>query len=108
MKLKRAAVGSIFFSPVVLFKISNRTQMTVAMHANDFGAAKDLDVGGVRDPMGQITRHALAKISATNEQEDLSARSAKDKPQPGRQSLPPPTSMTSEPRHICASLGVAA
>src|SRR6266403_1223091 len=45
--------------------------MTVAMHANDFGAAKDLDVGGVRDPMGQITRHALAKIIATNEQEDL-------------------------------------
>src|SRR5438067_10188373 len=45
--------------------------MTVAIHANDFGAAKDLDVGGVRDSMGQITRHALAKIIAADEQEDL-------------------------------------
>src|ERR1700704_2226353 len=45
--------------------------MTVAMHANDFGTAKDLDVGGVHDSMGQITRHALAKIIATNEQENL-------------------------------------
>src|SRR5437763_17197418 len=45
--------------------------MTVAIHANDFGAAKDLDVGGVHDPMGQITRHTLAKIIAANEQEDL-------------------------------------
>src|SRR6478672_13494104 len=45
--------------------------MPVAIHANDFGATKDLDVGGVHDPMGQITRHALAKIIATNEQEDL-------------------------------------
>src|SRR5437899_2027245 len=45
--------------------------MTVAIHANDFGAAKDLDVGGVHDPMGQITRHALAKIIAADEEEDL-------------------------------------
>src|SRR6266513_688766 len=44
--------------------------MTVAIHANDLGAAQDLDIGGVHDPMGQITRHALAKIIATNEQED--------------------------------------
>src|SRR5438128_11167845 len=45
--------------------------MTVAIHANDFGTAKDLDVGGVRDPMGQITRHALANIIAADEQKDL-------------------------------------
>src|SRR6266480_867387 len=45
--------------------------MTVAIHANDFGAAKDLDVGGVHDSMGQITRHAPAKIIAADEQEDL-------------------------------------
>src|SRR5205823_2416358 len=45
--------------------------MTVAIHANDFGAAKDLDVGGVHDSMGQITRHALAKIIAADEKEDL-------------------------------------
>src|SRR5438552_18753863 len=45
--------------------------MTVAIHANDFGAAKYLDVVGVEDPMGQITRHALAKIIAADEQEDL-------------------------------------
>src|SRR6266704_4163001 len=45
--------------------------MTVAIHANDFGTAKDLDVGGVHDSMGQITRHTLAKIVAADEQEDL-------------------------------------
>src|SRR6266403_1301194 len=45
--------------------------MTVAIHANDFGAAQDLDSGGVHDPMGQITRHALAKIIAADEEEDL-------------------------------------
>src|SRR6266496_4022567 len=45
--------------------------MTVAIHANDFGTAKDLDVGGVHDSMGQITRHVLAKIIAADEQEDL-------------------------------------
>src|SRR6476660_3045047 len=45
--------------------------MPVAIHANDLGATKDLDVGGVHDPMGQITRHALAKIIAANEEEDL-------------------------------------
>src|SRR6476660_1322878 len=45
--------------------------MTVAIHANNFGAAEDLDIGGVHDPMGQITRHALAKIIAADEEEDL-------------------------------------
>src|SRR5207302_1997809 len=45
--------------------------MTVAIHPNDFGAAKDFDVGGVHDPTGQITRHALAKIIAADKQEDL-------------------------------------
>src|SRR5207237_898610 len=45
--------------------------MTVAIHTNDFGAAKDLNVGGVHDSMGQITRHALAKIITADEQEDL-------------------------------------
>jgi len=45
MKLKTAEVGSVFFSPVVLFKISTELKMTVAIHANYFGAAQDLDVG---------------------------------------------------------------
>src|SRR5438105_4578245 len=45
--------------------------MTVAIHANDFGATKDLDVGGVHDSMGQITRHALAKIIAADEEKDF-------------------------------------
>src|SRR6184192_2190623 len=44
--------------------------MTVTVHASNFGAAKDLDVGCVHDPMGQITRHALAKIVAADEQKD--------------------------------------
>ena len=45
--------------------------MTIAVHANHFGAATQFDVRRVHDPMCQIARHALAKIIATDEQENL-------------------------------------
>src|SRR5713101_532513 len=45
--------------------------MTVAVHASDRGAAKYLDVRGVHDPMGQIARHAFAKVIAPDEEEHL-------------------------------------
>src|SRR5712692_1033766 len=49
----------------------NRAEMTVARHASDLAAAKDLDVWCVHDAMGEITRHAFAKIVAADQEEHL-------------------------------------
>ena len=45
--------------------------MTVAAHARDLGAAQYLDVRSVHNPVGEITRHAFAKIVAADQEEYL-------------------------------------